>query len=95
MDESRKVDIAGKVVESDPPRRLVLSWARPEEFADDTKHSRVTFEIEPQGSVVRLMVMHEDLDEKMAKGVSSGWPKILSNLKTMLETGSALPGSTK
>jgi uncharacterized protein YndB with AHSA1/START domain len=97
MDESRKVDIAGKVVESDPPRRLVLSWARPEEFADDTKHSRVTFEIEQQGSVVRLMVTHEDLakDEKMAKGVSSGWPKILSNLKTMLETGSALPGSIK
>lgn len=97
MDESRKVDVAGKVVESDPPRRLVLSWARPEEFADDTKHSRVTFEIERQGSVVRLMVMHEDLakDEKMAKGVSNGWPKILSNLKTMLETGSALPGSMK
>lgn len=92
-DESRKVDVAGKVVESDPPRRLVLSWARPAEFDDDSKHSRVTFEIEPQGSVVRLTVMHEDLakDEKMAKGVSNGWPKILSNLKTMLETGNALP----
>jgi len=96
VDDARTVDIVGKVVESTPPRRLVLTWARPKEAEDDSKHSRVTFEIEPQGdALVRLTVTHEDLerDPQMLAGISGGWPKILSNLKTLLETGRALPHS--
>lgn len=95
-DETHTVDIVGRVVESDPPRRLVITWARPKEEAETEKHSRVTFEIEPQGDGrVRLTVVHDDLarDSKMLEGVSNGWPKVLSNLKTLLETGRALPGS--
>lgn len=89
-DDTRAIDIAGAVVESNPPRRLVLTWARPKELDDVSKHSRVTFDIEPQGdTLVRLTVTHEDLekDPQMLSGISGGWPKVLSNLKTFLETG--------
>jgi uncharacterized protein YndB with AHSA1/START domain len=92
-DGTKTVDIAGTVVESDPPRRLVMTWARPQELDDDSKHSRVTFEIEvPREGLVRLTVLHEDLerDPKMLDGISKGWPSVLSNLKTLLETGQPL-----
>jgi uncharacterized protein YndB with AHSA1/START domain len=94
--DARTIDIVGKVVESTPPRRLVLTWARPNDAEDESKHSRVTFDIEPYGdSLVRLTVTHDDLerDPQMLKGVSGGWPVVLSNLKTFLETGRALPTS--
>ena len=57
------------------------------------KHSRVTFDIEPHERQVRLTVTHEDLenDPKMLASISGGWPRVLSNLKTLLETGKALP----
>jgi uncharacterized protein YndB with AHSA1/START domain len=92
-DETRAIDVVGKVVESAPPRRLVMTWARPREAEDSAKHSRVTFEIEPQGSkVVRLTVSHEDLerDPDMLKAISGGWPIVLSHMKTFLETGRPL-----
>jgi uncharacterized protein YndB with AHSA1/START domain/DNA-binding transcriptional ArsR family regulator len=91
LDAARTVDVVGKVVESTPPSRLILTWARPTEAEDTAKHSRVTFDIEPQGSaLVRLTVTHEDLDPQMLTGISGGWPVVLSNLKTWLETGRAL-----
>lgn len=93
-DDASAIDVVGKVVESDPPRRLVLTWARPTDAEDETKHSRVAIDIEPQGDgLVRLTVTHEDLarDPQMLAGISGGWPKVLSNLKTLLETGRALP----
>ena len=82
------------MVESTPPRRLVYTWARPADAADEAKHSRVAIDIEPlSGGLVRLTVAHEDLakDPQMLAGVSGGWPAVLSNLKTLLETGRALP----
>ena len=93
-DGTGTVDIVGKVVETTPPRRLVFTWARPADAEDDSKHSRVAFDIEPYGdALIRLTVTHDDLegDPDMLKGVSGGWPKVLSNLKTFLETGRALP----
>lgn len=84
------VKIVGKVVESVPPRRLVLSWAWPADAADEAKHSRVAFDVEPfLEDTVRLTVTHSDLepDSKMLRGVSQGWPGVLSGLKTLLETG--------
>jgi uncharacterized protein YndB with AHSA1/START domain len=95
-DDTHAVDVVGKVVESAPPRRLVLTWARPTEAEDQAKHSRVTFDIEPHGAgLIRLTVTHEDLehDAKMLASISGGWPKVLSNLKTLLETGRAFPRS--
>jgi uncharacterized protein YndB with AHSA1/START domain len=87
--EVGKVDVVGKVVESVPPKRLVITWARPSEAAETAKHSRVTFEIEPMSSAVRLIVTHDQLeaDPNMARSISGGWPLVLSNLKSYLETG--------
>lgn len=93
-DGSGIVDIVGKVVENIPLKRLVYTWSRPSEVDDESKHSRVSFDIEQYtDSLVRLTVAHDDLakDPKMLAGVSGGWPTILSNLKTFLETGHALP----
>ncbi len=89
-DGTGKVDLVGQVVEIDPPRRLVITWAFPDE-AD--KASRVTFEIEPLGSEARLVVTHADLEvgSGMLAGITRGWPLVLSNLKTLLETGRPLP----
>lgn len=95
-DETRTVDILGKVVESNPPRRLVMTWARPKDAEDASKHSRVSIDIEQAGKgIVRLTVTHEGLehDPAMLEGIWGGWPKVLSNLKTLLETGQALPRS--
>ena len=51
--------------------------------------SRCTFELEPQGKAVKLTITHE-IDRPGARfitAVSGGWPKVLSNLKSLLETG--------
>lgn len=93
LDDAGTIDMVGMVVESMPPYCLVYTWARPMEADDEARHSRVSFEIERHNDgLVRLTVLHEDLehDPKMLEAVSGGWPKILSNLKTVLETGRAL-----
>lgn len=88
-DESKQVDVTGTVIEFSPPTRMVFSWARPSEADDQTKHSRVTFDLEAQGEVVKLTVTHADLenDLPMLNGISNGWPRVLANMKTLLETG--------
>jgi uncharacterized protein YndB with AHSA1/START domain len=94
--DSGAVDMCGKVIEHNPPRSLAFTWARPNEFEDEARHSRVSFEIEPKGDgLVCLTVSHDGLgeDPKMLAGISGGWPQILSQLKTLLETGRALPRS--
>jgi len=94
LDAARTVDICGKVVECNPPSRLVYTWARPGDAADASKHSRVEIDIEQRiDGLVRLTVSHVDLerDPKMLEGISGGWPAVLSNLKTLLETGHVLP----
>lgn len=92
LDAARTVDICGKVVECNPPKRLVYTWARPSEADDESKHSRVEIDIEQRiDGLVRLTVSHIDLDAQMLAGISGGWPAVLSNLKTLLETGHVLP----
>jgi uncharacterized protein YndB with AHSA1/START domain len=81
---------AGEVIEAEAPRRLVLRWRN--EFKPELKsegYSRCTIELEPVGEAVKLTVTHE-LDgpgSKFIDAVSGGWPRILSNLKSLLETG--------
>jgi uncharacterized protein YndB with AHSA1/START domain len=90
------VHLVGKVLESDPPRRLVISWAFPADKDNEAKHTRVTFLVEPGPTAVRLTVMHEDLEagSDMDQGIRRGWPVVLSNLKTLLETGNAMDTKT-
>ena len=86
----------GVILESDPPRRLSCTW-RPQH--DNDRHerpSRVTFDLTPVKNQVRLTVVHDDFDEgsKAFESISTGWPAVLSSLKSFLETGRALEMST-
>lgn len=90
-DGSGIADVVGEVVESDPPRRLVTTWAAPD-GPPARGPSRVSFDVEPHGGIVRLTVTHENLaDEEERRNASAGWSAVLSNLKSLLETGSPLP----
>jgi uncharacterized protein YndB with AHSA1/START domain/DNA-binding transcriptional ArsR family regulator len=57
--------------------------------------SKVTFEIEDLGDLVKLTVVHDDFEPGSAvlDTISQGWPHILANLKTLLETGETLPAA--
>jgi uncharacterized protein YndB with AHSA1/START domain len=92
-EKDRALRLVGKIIESSPPRRLVMTWAFPADEARPEKHTRVTFDIEPVGEVVRLTVTHDQLEagSAMDKGIREGWPKVLSSLKTLLEEGRPLP----
>jgi uncharacterized protein YndB with AHSA1/START domain len=87
-----KPTIEGKVLESDPPRRLAYTWDPCSTDAERERPSRVTFDIEPRGKVVKLTVTHDNLDEggKTFRDISGGWPMVLASLKSILETGRVL-----
>ncbi|OLT11883.1 ArsR family transcriptional regulator [Pseudonocardia sp. CNS-139] len=90
-DGSGTVDVAGTVLEAEPPRRLVMTFAGPNEQHPDGP-SRVTFDVEPHADIVRLTVTHENLtDPEDLASVSAGWPAVLANLKSLLETGHVMP----
>jgi uncharacterized protein YndB with AHSA1/START domain/DNA-binding transcriptional ArsR family regulator len=75
-------DIDGEVLEADPPRRLAIT------FGEGT---RVTFTIEPHQDIVRLTVLHENIpDQENYDALSGGWPAVMANLKSLLETGKPL-----
>ena len=81
---------AGEIVEAEPPRRLVIRWQhmnKPELKAEGA--SLCTMELEPSGSAVKLSITHtiEREQSKLIVAVSGGWPKVISNLKSLLETG--------
>ncbi len=92
-DAAGPVLLVGEVVESLPPRRLVVTWADPRDRDRRDAHSRVTFELEPVADMVRLTVTHADLERgsDTERAISQGWPRVLSSLKSLLETGRALP----
>jgi len=92
--DSDELLVEGEVLESDPPKRLSVSWRflyDPELAAEEP--SRVTWEIEPQeGGYCKFTAVHDELGPKTAAHVSGGWPYIVSGLKTLLETGAPLAG---
>jgi len=81
---------AGEIVEASPPRRLVIRWqnmAKPELNAEGP--SLCTMELEPFGGAVKLSITHsiEREPSKLIGAVSGGWPKVIANLKSLLESG--------
>jgi uncharacterized protein YndB with AHSA1/START domain len=91
-DGKRTVKLAGKVVECIPNKRLVLTWGEVADAANTSKHSRVAIDIETVGNMVRLTVTHDELKpgSEMARKIANGWPRVLSSLKSFLETGRPL-----
>ena len=91
-DGSGKVDIAGKVLEIDPPHRLVTSWSSPGDEDNADKVSRVTYELTALGPETRLTVTNSELEagSGMDAGIRRGWPAVLSSLKSLLERGTPL-----
>lgn len=99
-------DPAQVILESEPYRRLAYAWqtitpefAQAVGFSDEyyakaahEPRSKVTFEIEPVGQMVKLTVVHDGFEPGSVtlESVSGGWPMILSSLKTLLEQGEAL-----
>jgi uncharacterized protein YndB with AHSA1/START domain/DNA-binding MarR family transcriptional regulator len=95
------------VLASEPYRRLSYTWqthspewARALNFTEEAgdrlasePRSKVTFELEPLGDQVKLTVIHDDLVPGGLTGsmIINGWPRVLANLKTLLETGETLP----
>ena len=91
ISSSGQVFDAGEIVESVPPRRLVIRWQhqnKPE--LKDEGPSLCAMELEPAAGAVKLTITHtiEREGSKLIEAVSGGWPKVLSNLKSLLETGS-------
>jgi uncharacterized protein YndB with AHSA1/START domain len=83
----------GEILEFDPPRRL--SYTFKHVLMDQFKHNALTtvaFSIEQHGKLCKLTLTHEGFAgaSKLLDGISTGWPAILSGLKSMLETGKAL-----
>jgi uncharacterized protein YndB with AHSA1/START domain len=83
----------GEIVEAEPPKRLVIRWQhqdKPELKAEG--ESLCTMELEPNGPAVKLSIIHivEREPSKLIEAVSGGWPRVISNLKSLLETGSAV-----
>jgi uncharacterized protein YndB with AHSA1/START domain len=98
--------IQGRVLECEPPKRLVMTWAPPEDERDGAAaqagseaearaggYSRVSIDLAPVGGVTKLTVTHDWLESgsEMLSSISEGWPKVLSSLKSLMETGSSLP----
>lgn len=97
FEDGRTAD-TGEILEAEAPRRLVIRWRN--EFRPELKAegwSRCTMLIETAeyypdrgGTAVKLTIHHELEAEgagKLIEAVSGGWPKVLSNLKSLLETG--------
>jgi uncharacterized protein YndB with AHSA1/START domain len=85
-----QVTDAGEIVEADPPRRLTIRWQhqnKPE--LKEEGASICTMALEPFGSAVKLSITHSiDRDpSKLVQAVAGGWPKVLSNLKSLIEAG--------
>jgi uncharacterized protein YndB with AHSA1/START domain len=88
-----KTTDVGEILVCDPPRRLSYTFTHvlKDEFRQE-RPTKVVFAIEPHGKLVKLTLTHEGFNGtgKLLDAVANGWPAILSGLKSLLETGTAL-----
>ncbi len=86
------LDFEGEVLESDPPQRLVFTFNTGSDEEKTAGPSRVTYDIALVDGVARLTITHDRFPANSAvrKGVSNGWPAVISGLKTLLETGDSI-----
>src|SRR5581483_641924 len=84
-----QVRILGEVLEARPPHRLVISWAFAADVDNKSKRTRVAFDIDQIGDMVKLTVTHDELEpgSGMDRAIREGWPRVLSSMKSLLETG--------
>lgn len=86
--------LEGEVLEADAPNRLVTTF-KPiwDEEALAMPLTKVTYQLEAEGELTKVTLTHEGLDTpfEIPSGIKQGWARILSGLKTLLETGSAMP----
>jgi uncharacterized protein YndB with AHSA1/START domain len=88
-DQNRTIKLVGKIIKAIPNRLLVLTWADPA-YINNT--STVKIEIEPIGTYTRLKIMHNNFKNcpKMFNMIQSGWLRVLSSMKSFLETGNPI-----
>jgi uncharacterized protein YndB with AHSA1/START domain len=89
-----RTHIRGEVVDWSPPRRFCCTWVVEgmPGFAE-LPACLVTYDIEQAGDAVKLTMTEAhswDVPEAILSGGRSGWPAILSSLKSLLETGKSL-----
>jgi DNA-binding transcriptional ArsR family regulator/uncharacterized protein YndB with AHSA1/START domain len=77
--------LSGEVLDYSPTARLEMTF-EPHWGSGDRAKSRMVYEIEPEGDLCKLTVLHYDLPNAQA-GVKTGWARIIGGLKTLLETG--------
>jgi uncharacterized protein YndB with AHSA1/START domain len=84
-DDKRTTYVRGEVLQSEPPGLLQYTFA----IGSSSKVSRVTIELVPETEATRVSVTHDQWAEDDSAYASSadGWPRILSRLKTLIETG--------
>ena len=84
-DGTRTVFVRGDVLQSDPPKLLQYTFA----IGPSDKVSRVTIELVPETEATKITVTHDNWAEDDSAYVqcADGWPRILSRLKTLIETG--------
>ncbi len=91
---------SGKVLAYEPVHKLAYEFVMKESSEQSAKRdgpSRVSYELQPMGEMVRLRLVHENLlpedvakDPNSPRGINNGWPAIVSSLKSLLETGQAI-----
>jgi uncharacterized protein YndB with AHSA1/START domain len=89
---------SGEVQEVERPQKLVLSWQH--QLIQELKAEGITtatFELSQMGDAVKLTVTHsiDHENSKLISDFASGWPPLLSSLKSLLETGEPLAMTTK
>ena len=100
LTEAGEVIDSGEIVEVHPPKRLVIKWRNewePKFKAEGDSYCTFQIEPEPNGSATKLTVTHA-IDKPVSpfiEAVANGWPKTLSNLKSLLETGSVVLEMTR